>query len=104
MAEAPLSLSSFKDQFDDQLTCSVCLDQYTNPKTLPCHHSFCLECIRVYSTTASKNKGKIQSKCTLLKKHNPLKFSFQDSKYYITCPTCRVDHLIPQGGVANFPK
>ena len=27
------------------LTCNVCLDQYTNPKTLPCLHSFCLKCI-----------------------------------------------------------
>ena len=37
--------SEFQQQFDDQLTCSVCLDQYTNPKTLPCLHSFCLKCI-----------------------------------------------------------
>ena len=32
-------------ELDEQLTCSVCLDQYTNPKTLQCHHSFCLTCI-----------------------------------------------------------
>ena len=32
-------------EFDEQLTCNVCLDQYTNPKTLPCLHSFCLKCI-----------------------------------------------------------
>ena len=32
-------------QIDEQLTCSVCLDQYTNPKTLPCMHYFCLKCI-----------------------------------------------------------
>ena len=46
MAERGFSLGSFKEQFDDQLTCNVCLGQYTNPKTLPCHHSFCLECIQ----------------------------------------------------------
>ncbi len=40
------SLSSFKEQFDDQLTCGVCLDQYTVPKMLPCYHTFCLECIQ----------------------------------------------------------
>ena len=32
-------------ELDEQLICSVCLDQYTNPKTLQCHHSFCLKCI-----------------------------------------------------------
>ena len=32
-------------ELDEHLTCSVCLDQYTNPKTLQCHHSFCLKCI-----------------------------------------------------------
>ena len=37
---------SFKEQFDNQLTCNVCLDQYTDPKVLPCHHSFCLKCIQ----------------------------------------------------------
>ncbi len=50
MAEGGFSLGSFKEQFDDQLTCSVCLDQYTNPKTLPCHHSFCLKCIQALPT------------------------------------------------------
>ena len=47
MAEAAQStLISFKREFDNQLTCSVCLDMYNVPKTLPCHHSFCLECIQ----------------------------------------------------------
>ena len=32
---------------DEQLECGVCLDQYTNPKTLQCHHSFCLKCIEL---------------------------------------------------------
>ena len=45
MAEAQSSLGKFQQQLDDQLTCSVCLDQYTNPKTLTCLHSFCLKCI-----------------------------------------------------------
>ena len=32
-------------ELDEQLKCSVCLEQYTHPKTLPCLHSYCLECI-----------------------------------------------------------
>ena len=34
-----------RDQIDDQVTCGVCLDRYRNPRTLPCHHSFCADCI-----------------------------------------------------------
>ena len=42
---AQLSSSTALKELDQQLTCNVCLDQYTNPKTLPCLHSFCLKCI-----------------------------------------------------------
>ena len=61
MAEAPLSLGSFKKEFEDQLTCGVCLDHYTDPKMLPCGHIFCLKCIqllpatRKVSTSVKKN-------------------------------------------------
>ena len=41
---AQQSSSTALKELDEQLTCNVCLDQYTNPKTLPCLHSFCLEC------------------------------------------------------------
>ena len=42
---AQQSSSTALKELDQQLTCNVCLDQYTNPKTLPCLHSFCLKCI-----------------------------------------------------------
>ena len=50
MAEGGFLLNSIEEQFDDQLKCNVCLGQYTNPKTLPCHHSFCLECVQPLPT------------------------------------------------------
>ncbi|XP_028677259.2 E3 ubiquitin-protein ligase TRIM39-like isoform X1 [Erpetoichthys calabaricus] len=30
---------------EDQLSCSVCIDVFTDPVTTPCGHSFCRECI-----------------------------------------------------------
>ena len=44
----PLSTSHAErtmSKLDAQLTCGVCLDRYTDPRTLPCHHSFCKKCI-----------------------------------------------------------
>ena len=32
-------------KLEDQLTCSICLEEYSHPKALPCLHSFCLKCI-----------------------------------------------------------
>ncbi len=39
------------DDFEDLLTCSVCLENFDNevrkPKFLSCHHTLCLECVKV---------------------------------------------------------
>ncbi|XP_077862139.1 transcription intermediary factor 1-beta-like [Saccoglossus kowalevskii] len=37
--------SSTVDRINDILTCSICLERYKNPKILPCHHSFCEQCL-----------------------------------------------------------
>ena len=36
--------------------------------------------------------------------NSTLSFFIQDSKYYISCPSCRVDHLLPEGGAINIPN
>ncbi|XP_054882214.1 LOW QUALITY PROTEIN: E3 ubiquitin-protein ligase TRIM39-like [Poeciliopsis prolifica] len=33
---------------EDQFTCSICLDVFTNPSSIPCGHSFCMACITTY--------------------------------------------------------
>ncbi|XP_039616005.1 tripartite motif-containing protein 16-like isoform X1 [Polypterus senegalus] len=42
MAAATSSLSA------DEYTCSVCLDVLTKPVTIPCGHSYCMDCINDY--------------------------------------------------------
>ena len=66
---------------DSQLKCPVCLDLYTNPKILPCHHSFCQECL----------KGLPQNR------------EARGDTYYISCPTCRQHTKVPREGVEAFP-
>ena len=67
-------------EFEQQLTCPVCLDIYTNPKSLPCLHSFCQHCLEGLPV-------------------NP-----QGNKYYIKCPTCRTSTELPElTGPAAFP-
>ena len=66
-------------KLEEQLTCPVCLDLYTNPKTLPCLHSFCEACIERFP----------QDK--------------EGETYYLSCPTCRHRTELPGGGVGAFP-
>ena len=71
--------SSAVRKLEEQLTCSVCLDLYTNPKTLPCLHSFCEACIE------------------------RLPQDKRNETYYISCPTCRHHTELPGGGAGAFP-
>ena len=32
-------------KLEDQLTCGICLDSYTEPKLLQCFHVFCKQCL-----------------------------------------------------------
>ena len=66
-------------KLEEQLTCPVCLDLYTNPKTLPCLHSFCEACIERFP----------QDK--------------EGETYYLSCPTCRHRTELPGGGAGAFP-
>ncbi|XP_070206350.1 uncharacterized protein [Littorina saxatilis] len=60
----------------ESLICSLCLEVFTCPKLLPCHHTFCLTCLKDLT-------------------------SRQGSASF-PCPQCRLDVVIPAGGVATF--
>ena len=42
-----------------QLTCSICLDTYTEPKTISCLHTFCCECLEKHAGVSQK-QGKFR--------------------------------------------
>ena len=68
-------------RLEEQLKCPVCLDLFTNPKTLPCLHSFCQECL----------EGLLQER------------EASGDTYYLSCPTCRQHTEVPREGVGAFP-
>ena len=72
MAEATL-----KKKLEDQLNCSVCLETYTEPKQLQCHHIYCQKCTK-----------------TLVD---------QDPRRELRCPNCRQVTPVPDNGVAGLP-
>ena len=57
------------------LTCPICYQLFNNPKYLPCHHSYCEQCLE---------KMQVQSK--------------------IICPECRKEAIVPTGGVKDLPN
>ena len=80
MAVPSISSSTALKKLEEQLTCAICLDLYTNPKTLPCLHSFCQKCLE------------------------GLPLDPQGDNYFISCPTCRHRTQLPQPtGAADFP-
>ncbi|XP_032400264.1 E3 ubiquitin-protein ligase TRIM39 isoform X3 [Etheostoma spectabile] len=40
--------------FEEQFNCCICLDIYTKPATIPCGHTFCLDCIDGFWDTKTK--------------------------------------------------
>ena len=55
--------------------CSICLEFFSDPRVLPCLHTYCLKCLQ----------GLVS-----------------DQKSDLSCPQCRAKHEIPKGDVTNF--
>ena len=63
----------------DDLRCSICLDLFTQPKILPCCHTFCKACLELL--VERDQRGKLS----------------------LSCPNCRKRYVL-RGGVHNIPN
>ncbi len=74
----PAQVSALEKIRKDYLECSICQEEYTEPKLLDCLHSFCKHCLLEYQTT-----------------------NYKDAKMLI-CPLCRKETQLPEKGVLDF--
>jgi len=78
MVELPSIAEQALRKLEDQLTCGVCLDSYTEPKLLQCFHVFCKQCLE--------------------------RLVVQDRKgLSLSCPNCRRSTLLPPASVSGLP-
>ncbi|XP_031554679.1 tripartite motif-containing protein 3-like, partial [Actinia tenebrosa] len=75
------SLKDITDTFEEQLTCSLCLDVFTQPKTLSCLHSYCTRCIAQWYHTSGNQGGN-----------------------RMDCPTCKTTIVVPDGDPSKLPS
>ena len=68
-----MDIKTLLDNLHDEVSCSVCMCKFTDPKQLPCLHSFCLHCLNgIQRTSANPN--------------------------VIACPECRQECRVPENG------
>ena len=67
------------EKLSAQLSCSVCLEEYSRPRVLPCLHVFCEACLEKMVGT-------------------------QRDKRRAPCPNCRKPAPLPEGGVSSLPS
>ena len=68
-----MDIKTLLDNLHEEVSCSVCMTTFTDPKTLPCLHSFCLHCLNGILRTSGRHD-------------------------IITCPECRRESRVPSSG------
>ena len=66
-------------KLDDTTECPICTEVYTDPRLLPCVHTYCLKCIEAWSK--DKQPGD-----------------------EVACPLCRKEFTLSSNGVGDLPK
>src|SRR5688572_4712497 len=73
--------SSAMKKLNDITECCICLETFTDPRMLPCIHTFCLHCLK-----------------DLTDKSN------EESRNALSCPVCKNEFFIPDAGVLGIQK
>ena len=68
-----MDIRTLLNNFHEEVSCSVCMCNYTDPKQLPCLHSFCLHCLNGIQRTSGRRDK-------------------------IACPECRQEFKVPDNG------
>jgi len=71
------SYSALKSRITEITTCSICLEHFKSPRSLPCLHSFCLKCLEGHCKNKLPGTG-------------------------VPCPLCRETFQIPQSGLNSL--
>src|SRR5579872_210531 len=76
---AAASATRKSDAVDELTECCICAGKFTDPKILPCIHSFCLKCLKTYGEDNIPGDQ-------------------------LPCPLCRTNFTIPQTGFEGLPN
>ena len=68
-----MDIQTLLNNLHEEISCSVCMCKYTDPKQLPCLHSFCLHCLNGIQRTSGRREK-------------------------IACPECRQEFNVPDNG------
>ncbi|XP_035685589.1 E3 ubiquitin-protein ligase Midline-1-like [Branchiostoma floridae] len=83
---------------EDELTCPVCLELYTCPLLLPCHHNLCRRCAEAFLETHPDEPAGAQAACS-----SELIPSLENLGSF-ACPTCREEVRLGDRGVHGLGR
>lgn len=70
-----MTTTAVKEDLDEEITCSLCLEHFTDPRLLPCGHYYCKDCVRQMAASGPS----------------------------FNCPQCRRETVLPQSDPGLLP-